>query len=79
MSPSTRESPPRIINWLFSNQVNVRRVVHSIDVPGHPRDPPVEKLEWVAALKKHFDFRVKESTILFWQVSYQPRHYPLAV
>ena len=79
MGPSTRENPPRTINWLFSNPVNVRRAVHCIDVPGHPRDPAVEALEWVAALKENFRFQAHKSTIEFWKVSYRPRHYPLAV
>ena len=79
MSRSTRGNPPRRLNWLFSNSVNVRRLVQYMDIDGHPSDPAIGELEWVAALKKRFDFRVKESTILFWQVSYRPRHYPLAV
>jgi len=38
-------------------------------IPGHALDTSVENLEWVANLKRKFEFRTNVANIEFWTVS----------
>ena len=66
---STSENPPRTVNWLFFNPANAKSKIWNIIIPSHVLDTSVGNLEWVASLKRKFDFRTNEASIDFWTVN----------
>jgi len=71
MSLSTHGNPSKAlhINWLFFNPANAESTIRGMTIPGHALDTSVGNLEWVASLKRKFDFRTNEANINFLRVS----------
>jgi len=75
----TNSTPPPSTGliWLFFHPRNRVSSVYAMPIPDHSLDTYVRDLDWAAALKRWFRFKVDESTLVFWKAGHQPRHFPL--
>ena len=68
--PNTRTSSETSITWFFFNAKNRQSKAYTLDVPGHRSGLTLDKLDWVAALKRRFRFSADETTLDFWTVNF---------